>query len=40
LGDVKVIKNPECTGWWWEEFAIWSLRSSWIVRRERGIAMF
>jgi hypothetical protein len=25
LGDVKVIKNPECMGWWWKEFAIWSL---------------
>jgi hypothetical protein len=27
LGDVEVIKNPECMWWWWEEFAIWSLET-------------
>jgi hypothetical protein len=27
LGDVKVIMNPECMGWWWQEFAIWSLET-------------
>ncbi len=27
MGDVKSIKNLECTGWWWEEFAIWSLET-------------